>query len=221
MTQTIIAFGCSHTFGEGLPDALVDPVSPSKRIPNASKYAWPAILGELDNKPVINLGTPGESNKFICNKILNYNFNTQEHIIIVMWTYFSRTCFFADYYKTFRLLPSNRQGFAGVSSGARKFNKEYYKKYFFYKNLFLESYQNINHAKLYLDKIGVKNYHFCVEEYPYYDNDNEEFLAEPNWNQVQLNYVKFIDDRALDGDHFSIAAHKNMAEQIYKKIKEA
>jgi hypothetical protein len=220
MTSEIITFGCSHTFGEGLPDALVDLTAPENRIPIPSKYAWPAVLGELSNRPVINLGQCGESNKFICNKILNSYFNKNEHTVIVMWTYFTRSCVYVNEQKTLRLIPYNTQNFAGVPREKIKFNREYYKRFFFYRNAFFESYQNINHAKLYLDKLGVKNYHFCLEDNPYYDEDHQEFLQTPIWNQVDLKYIKFIEDYAADRDHYSIASHKDMAEKIYNVIKE-
>lgn len=42
----LIAFGCSHTYGHGLPDCFIPPHRPGT---DPSKLSWPYPLGELLN----------------------------------------------------------------------------------------------------------------------------------------------------------------------------
>lgn len=80
----IVAFGCSNTFGQGLPDC---PVYRSDS--NPSKYAWPAFLGRLINRPVLNLGIPGASNLEILHCISNTVITASDHVY-VLWSYLER-----------------------------------------------------------------------------------------------------------------------------------
>lgn len=52
----ILAFGCSITFGLGIPEL----------------GRWPEILSNKTNKDITNLGNPGASIKTICNNIIQY-----------------------------------------------------------------------------------------------------------------------------------------------------
>lgn len=67
----IIAFGCSLTYGQFLP--------------NRNIQSWPAQLSNLTNTEVVNCGVPGASNREIQHIILNFNFKPND-LCITMWT---------------------------------------------------------------------------------------------------------------------------------------
>ena len=64
----LVAFGCSFTYGHGLPDCIgEDGVSNG---PTPSVLAWPNQLKTFCNfKTVDNQGEPGASNKIITKRI--------------------------------------------------------------------------------------------------------------------------------------------------------
>jgi hypothetical protein len=78
----LIAFGCSFTWGSALPDEsgseLGDPI-------RESKFAWPAVLAALLSRTVVNQGLAGSSNKEIARKVLEFDYEPDD-IVIVMWT---------------------------------------------------------------------------------------------------------------------------------------
>ena len=60
MHKRLITFGCSNTYGHGLPDCHVPP---NEAGPNPSKVAWPQLLADRRGLECVNLGQPGGSNK--------------------------------------------------------------------------------------------------------------------------------------------------------------
>ena len=174
----LVAFGYSNTLGEGLPD-YNDDYGPSK-------HAWPQLLGDKLGLSVVNLGKGGESNKFICSQVLDTDFKRND-LVVFMWTFFSRTCFFTEQGLPRRILPSQMDWWQWItrhkttneerSNLPKKRMKEirdeyklcmdYYEKYFSYFNSNYESYQQINFAKMYLDSKGIKNYHTTCERLPF------------------------------------------------------
>jgi len=84
----IIAFGCSMTFGQSLPDCVQ-----GKKSDLPSQYAWPSVLGRLARRPVINLAVPGASNLEILHTIKKFiNTIGANDIVCVMWSYIERSC---------------------------------------------------------------------------------------------------------------------------------
>ena len=85
----LVAFGCSLTFGIGLPDTW-----PYREKYVASSLAWPNILGNKLNLETINKGIPAAGQTEILNTILNFDFHDNDTCVI-MWSYFDRL----DFYK--------------------------------------------------------------------------------------------------------------------------
>ena len=57
--SSMIAFGCSYTYGSGLRDPIQD--------------SWVSVLGRLLKIPnVYNLGIPGNSDQVICMRAIDY-----------------------------------------------------------------------------------------------------------------------------------------------------
>ena len=77
----LVAFGCSQTYGHGLPDCI----NPNETDCLPSAFAWPALLnGE-------NLAEPGGSNKLAVYRALNYSWQPND-IAVFAWTYHNRSC---------------------------------------------------------------------------------------------------------------------------------
>lgn len=90
--KRLIAFGCSLTYGHGLPDCHVAPHYPG---PVASKQAWPEIAAQQLNRTCINMATPGSSNKRIWHNIINFKFK-KDDIVIILWSYEERFAIFKN-----------------------------------------------------------------------------------------------------------------------------
>ena len=218
----LIAFGCSNTYGEALPDCWIKANFGKNYMsgPNPSNFAWPSVLSERLNLDCVNLAKPGVSNKWICNEILNTDFVPTD-LVVILWTYFDRSCIFQDDGSNKRLMIQDVTNLY-INDELRKYTKEYYKKYHTNTNAIHESYLNINYAKLYLDSIGIKNYHFTCSNDVNMNNFVKSIFFK--WNNVdmldKLDYTKCRTDSALDKLHPGITSQKNIANEIHKLIKE-
>jgi hypothetical protein len=88
----LIAFGCSFTYGQGLPECAIGN-NDSKVSNTPSELAWPAALGKLLKIETINKGIPGASNLEILYQILNFEFKNND-IVVIMWTLPVRDLYF-------------------------------------------------------------------------------------------------------------------------------
>lgn len=79
----LVLFGCSLTYGHGLPDCPTTGDGPP------SKMVWGELLGERMSLPVVNCSLPGASNQLILNRILNFEFEDEDRVI-VFWSFFTR-----------------------------------------------------------------------------------------------------------------------------------
>jgi hypothetical protein len=82
----LVAFGCSLTYGHGLPDCHVAPHHPG---PSVSKLVWPEVVARQLNRKCINMATPGSSNKRIWHNIINFKFK-KDDVAIILWSYEER-----------------------------------------------------------------------------------------------------------------------------------
>jgi len=79
----ILAAGCSFTAGLELPDCLYTNFG-------VSKYAYPALLGNLYNAEVTNISLSGGSNGRIFRKIIDETSRTNYDLIMCGWTSIDR-----------------------------------------------------------------------------------------------------------------------------------
>ena len=79
----LVAFGCSLTQGQYLPDNYKTDIS--------SKFSWPQLLSNKLNLECINLGKGGASSKEILYKIINFDFNKNDFAVI-LWSHNDRDC---------------------------------------------------------------------------------------------------------------------------------
>lgn len=88
----LIAFGCSMTYGHGLPDCTSNTHLPG---PVSSKLAWPEIVAQQLGRLCINMSTPGSSNKRIWHNIINFKFKKND-IAVILWSFEDRSAVLQD-----------------------------------------------------------------------------------------------------------------------------
>lgn len=90
--KRVVAFGCSCTYGHGLPDCFTPPDRPGSQ---PSKFVWPSVLSSELGLECDNRSRPGASNLEILENILNYNYKEGD-AVFVMWTFHEREMLYTD-----------------------------------------------------------------------------------------------------------------------------
>lgn len=188
----IIAFGCSYTYGHGLPDCPDNNGQPGDK---HSELAFPTLLSQKLNCDYINLGKSGNSNKEIWNDILNFNFK-KDDIAIITWTYYSRFCIIKTD-KVQRISPWNER------------DKPFYMNYSNRNDMLLDFYTRLNHINTHLKTKGIQSFNYVVE-------DSEK--SPPVWNCTDILGLFEKKDKADDNVHPGELSHKIFADDIYNYI---
>ena len=208
MYKRLITFGCSNTYGHGLPDCHVPP---NEAGPNPSKVAWPQLLAGRRQLECINLSWPGGSNKLMWWKTVNFEFEPTD-VVIYYATYPDRD-----------MIISNKVGEThtdqmGTWSSVDKRVKAYH-RYVAQSNSTktweYQSYVHIDHAHQHVLRQGVKNvFHF--------KRNNQQFEHKlPDWATFKFQTISIEDmittfDTALDGSHDGIICHTQIARRMSK-----
>jgi hypothetical protein len=198
MKKRLITFGCSFTYGQGLPDCLTGDEAPSQ-------YSWPYLLSKKLNRSLVNCGVPGASNLQILNEILNFNFEKND-LVIVMWSLVDRdTIFFKRVFSKGNLLIK-------VGAWTKNIIAKRYLKQLDLHDQKLKSWFYIHHADLYFKNKKV--------EYIHYPAVVGELLAcKPTFIDIDKMYhegVSWID--TTTDNHPGIESNKETAERIFKII---
>lgn len=205
----LIAFGCSNTFGQGLPDChFVNKSGRSYPGLHPSKHAWPAKLGKLLNvEQVINMGKPGSSNKQIWHTAINFEFEPDD-FVVCHWSLVHRSCI---------IYPNKDLLALGLWPIPEREIGDAYQKFITtadcQHDLMIESCGFIDHAHLFL-KDRVK-YLYHVSFRP------DEFDNLPSWTSFEFithaGYFNLNYPRALDNSHTGVQGHKELAKDIFNK----
>lgn len=205
----LIAFGCSNTYGQGLPDChLIDRTGGYRAGPNPSKHAWPGVLGKMLNRQTLNLGQPGASNKYIWHCAINFDFDPDD-IVVLHWTFI---------YRSVALWNNKPPLHLGLWDNPDPVISEAYKKFVTtidsdYDRM-IESLAYIDHLNLYL-KSKVKNIVNIVF-------NPEQFSDMPNWINFDfdLNAATYNIEYplALDNSHTGMEGHRELAKDIFKLV---
>lgn len=189
----LVAFGCSNTFGQGLPDP--------------SKLSWPQLLANKLDIECYNGGVLGASNKQIMNQVMTFPFRTTD-VCIVMWSYLSRyTILDQEYgrYYTYQELNHDNQILPQMLDNRKS---KYYYRYVYNETDHLNmTLHYINYTKLHLEKLNIKNYHTCCDE-----------LDTPLAFNIEFEKLRHEFPKGTDNSHPGIDAHAEVAERIYKRI---
>ena len=192
--ETLVAFGCSNTFGLGITDSYTTP----------SEYAWPAKLGKQLGLQVKNLGSAGISNKELCNKIINTKFKNTD-LVVVLWTHDDRHCIIKDNNTVTR-----------INVWDKTLLSNYFYKYFYndYDQKII-NYMFYSLAHLYLTEKKIK--HFFLHQKQIYLGLNL------NWNKNLFLDCFFEDaikghDMSKDNIHTGISGQAAFAKAVYTSI---
>jgi hypothetical protein len=199
----LVAFGCSITYGHGLPDCFTPP-NHHGSVP--SNLAWPTLLGnKLEVNTIVNNGNPGASNLEILWKILNYEFEDND-LCVVYWSFYDRLDLVRldlDSSKTHRLQLED-------------VDKDFLIKANYTTHLIIRNFLIIHHAALSLEKKGVQ-YFFLDRNSLSVGAKFPEHLKPKNYDNTQLD-VNFRIDLALDNLHPGIKSQEKIASYIHSKI---
>lgn len=196
----LVTFGCSHTYGYGLPDCCNGVYGP---VTSPSKFSWSNLLGQLLNLEVHNESKGGLGNLEIWDKMLRYKFLSDD-LVIVMWSHFTR---YDNFTVTKNYVPTKSR--SSLKSNNNKFN---------WLNDYENAYKNyliFHHANLYLDSKKIKNYSFIAHKPDYIDFPPPNFLQIPNLLTIDENYHL---DKGLDNKHFGLKSHEKLASILHDKI---
>ena len=153
MQDRLIAFGCSLTYGHGLPDCLEADNSPGKK---SSEHAWPQLLANSLERQCINTSVCGSSNKRIWHRIVNFEFRETD-LVFVLWSMPDRTAIVKSKEDVVDIGPWMIE----QSLIARHYYSNIHDNY----NSKLETALYINHSNLILEKQKIKVFHLISSKW--------------------------------------------------------
>ena len=227
----LVTFGCSHTFGAGLPDVWDFENHTPIFTQGPSKYAWPQLLADKLNIECVNAGFTGASNKKIWWNALNFDYQNTD-IVIILWSFLSRSCIITGPnitdHITFGLWSNDDPGVS--------FYKHLYGEY----DMLVDFYLRCNHLHNFLISKVETIYHaetgtqhsaeISNSSLIKIGTDAEEQTFVPIKDVIKFNKITFlksslwhigeeIKSLALDNVHPGIEANEQFATEIYNEIK--
>lgn len=202
MISRLVVFGCSVTYGHGLEDCWDKETGHHGPLP--SNQVWGKKLADKLDIEVINNGFPGASNIYITNKIVNFNFLTND-FVVVCWSSPFRSTVFNEQEPHWSLGPWNEE--------------ENVKSYFHLHHDYSLKYQsllNIHHASLHLDSLNINYINTCFKYY-HMKHVNKGTLKIKNFLEIPCldNHL----DKAIDGAHPGIETQNEISNLLYNEIK--
>lgn len=200
----LVAFGCSYTYGHGLPDCIKGKYDPGEV---SSKFAWPELLAKSLDLECVNISRPGASNFEILDTLLNFNLQ-KDDLVVVLWTFFSRDMVFEDSaerkYIHINYPPETIKSWVETHGPT---------------DLMLRSWFYMHHANCYL-KIRNQDFYFL------HVNQHPDFLKlKPSWADsidiLRTNFSRLARnyEKTPDNNHPGVAAHQAVTKLIYAEIK--
>lgn len=196
----LVAFGCSFTYGEGLPDCISENCETN---PTPSKFAWPNLLAKAFSLECVNNGFPGRSNKNILFDVLRADLNPDDSVVF-LWASVSRGVIFSEPNQMHNILPGSDDSFM---------KRNYYTLHNDY-DLAMQSMLDIHHANVFLSTKNIKVYNFFFENI-LKDSNLQRDLKIP---MQFLNFQKLWCDYALDDAHPGIRTQQNIAKAMFECI---
>jgi len=200
----LIAFGCSITYGHGLPDCFVPPYNPG---PAPSNLSWPGVIARSLAIDCVNVSMPGSSNKRIWHSIINFEFNKDDKVFI-LWSYRERSAILKD---------KNTVEDLAVWIESET-SKAYYKHLYTDYDLSMQTKLYVSHANLFLKEKEIEVYNLVTNE-----KYNDIFtLGDQITNHIPLYICDSYDNKypkALDNNHPGVECHEVFAYDIVENIK--
>lgn len=226
MKTNLFAFGCSHTYGYGLPDVVqymnskeIYPTKFGENYNFGSKLAWPQLLADKLNLTCYNYGCCGANSKevvWIFTQCLQHNMISNRDTVTILWPAFARTGIF--HYDG--CVPSDRQWLDKLDKKDTVFYTDYYDEYDFA----IQRWREIILVDLICKERGINCYHGLVnKELTPKEVGLESLTKNMNIDFTPMdapgNSSSWIIDKALDGDHHGVGSHKLIADKWNTFIK--
>jgi hypothetical protein len=153
MKNRLITFGCSYTYGQGLPDCQSTRISgfifdSSK----PSKLGWAQQVADTLGLELINQAKPGASNLEILYAILEFKFEKTDTVVI-MWSHSLRDMFINTIFNKFPF--RQKLGPWKTSSIALKWTAQLSEH-----DYAMRTWIYMHHAGLYLSKHNIQFIHY-------------------------------------------------------------
>ena len=238
----LVTFGCSHTFGQALPDVWDSKKEEHLFHNGASKYAWPQLLANKLNIECVNQGKPGASVKEIWYRVVNFDFQ-KEDIVIVLYTIEPRSCLifsdqisdhdivsnkkdwrlFCDYFPEPNI--KSKEKILPISSGEKhKIADRYFKFMYDPYDYIMDIYMRINYIDMFLKNKINKLLHYSSRDIrKFIPSYNRNLLLRFKWHKVKIDssafpYARNNHELAIDNSHPSIKGHEVFANMVYKSL---
>lgn len=140
----LITFGCSLTYGHGLPDCFIPPKNPG---PEPSKMGWASTIAKYMNRECVNQSSPGASNKKIWNTIINFDFKETD-IVFILWSHEER----------YSIIKKDTIVDIGIWTGHDSFYKDYYDE----NDAMLMSKLFVNHANMFVESKNIRVFNMVI-----------------------------------------------------------
>ena len=202
MTKNLIAFGCSLTYGHGLPDCHIPPSLPG---PVPSSLAWPSRLALLAGKNCINQAKCGAGNFEIALSVISYQFDPQD-ICFILWSYPDRDIILHDDLTTEQLGPwldhKKFKAWNWLNPGQTKSTK------FWYHVVAINHWLKVQDVTCYNLSVGLE----------YYSGSKPSWADSIKFLSADIQYHRFNYPRALDNRHPGTEGHEAMARTIAQEV---
>lgn len=206
----LITFGCSNTYGQGLPDCGEPPKYLGEQ---PSQLAWPSILAKRIDRLCDNQANPGNSNRQILWQIINYGNYDLKDVVVILWAPRIRSSIITGRGR-WDHIPLHIPEWEGQPDENRVWRK--------YKVKTLNEYDNIIESLHYIDyahRILSERVHTVM----HYVSDDDLLTHNETYIQPKLiaNGKKYMSryPLALDGGHPGEEGHAAFANKIYKDFK--
>lgn len=203
----LVTFGCSHTFGQGLPDCYDIETKRTSKFP--SKMGWPQHLANLLQIPIlVNKGVPGASCKQIAWNIQNFQFQ-KDDVAVVLWTHLDRYCVITEN----GIVKPYGSWLTSISKENKMFFKHIWNEY----DMKIDMHTRIDYINYFLSKKQIKNYHAYLNNF----NKITDDWFSTTMLKSSMSEIRNMYPRALDNMHPGLEAHNVFAHNVYREIIEA
>ena len=202
----VIAFGCSNTYGHGLPDCHIEPDHAGDAL---SVYAFPQLIADRLGYECINKSAPGGSNRRMWYNIINHRFAPGD-LVLCHWSFINRYTYFSDKGEVQNLgMWSNTHK---VVKAWQRYNGECNSKI----DRLLESLCLIDHSNRYLktQPVHVVNIKWGRKEIA----DDNPIWCDFEWHVPETEDLMHTHPKALDGKHMGAQAHQVIADRIMQHL---
>ena len=202
----LVTFGCSFTYGHGLPDCHVEPNLPGD---SPSQHAWPNLLAKKLGYDCLNLAVCGSGNYQILLDILRTDFKPDD-VVVIGYSYFTRF----NYYQMIDKISEGTLVKYETAKHKLILLRDLNLISHYDEKLYWDNWLVMQHAELLLNSKNIKNYSFL--NVPHGAIENKPDLIELNnfFNTIHL----ISKDYALDKKHPGIMSHRLQSEHLYSII---